>query len=335
MPTGITKLYTTFEEEARKSAKTGWDKELADNDTFYATQADSINKLYDAKVNKQSKAYEDSYRENAIQKLINERQVAENMANLGLTNSGLNRTQQTAVQLSYANNKAGIDRQKQSAIDDLNLARTQSLDTNEQNKLSGRNTINQTYEKAINNTAQTNYNNYLTYLAELEKAENERIAQLEEQQRQNSYIIKTNNGLLSRDFEGSLKDNGVDSYKITKDYVDYIRYVDNNSGKSVELPVGVNPYTGDDNSALEAIYGVFDNGYQPKGVEGYGAFDKTKNGYVKAVGTAQFKGRNQNVFSITKNGATTYWIWDGANNEYFQVKNEGKDAKGNTIWNEV
>lgn len=322
MPTGITKLYT-FEEEARKSAKSGWDKQLADVDTLYANQAASINKNYDSQIDKQNKAYEDSYRENAIQKLINERQVAENMANLGLTNSGLNRTQQTAVQLSYANNKAGIDKQKQSDIADINLARTQALDTNEQNRLKDRMAINEANESAIAKTAQENYNNYLEALEKQNKAVQE-----------NSYIIKTNNGLLSRDFVGTLKDNGVDSYKVNKSGTDYIRYVDNNSGKSVDVPIGVNPYTGDDNATAINKYGSFDNGYQPKGVDGKGAFDKTANGYVAKAGTAEFKGRNQNVFSITKNGDKTYWIWDGANNEYFQVK-PIKDNKGNIKWNEV
>lgn len=314
MPTA----FNNISDELRKYYAGDLQKQIADSNKFYDSQVDSTNKLYDAKIDKQSKVYDDSYRENAIQKLVNERQVAENMANLGLTNSGLNRTQQTAVQLSYANNKAGIDRQKQSDIADLNLARTQALDTIEQNRLASEATINQNFDDMISKNAQSM----------LEKQN--------EAAQQNSYIIRTNNGLLSRDFLGSLKQNGVDSYKITKnDGLDYIRYVDNNSGKSVDLKVGVNPYTGDDNSALKEKYGVFDNGYQPKGVEGYGAFDKTKNGYVKAAGTAEFKGRNQNVFSITKNGVTTYWIWDGANNEYFQVKSAGKDVNGNTMWNEV
>lgn len=50
-----------------------------------------------------------------VRRLINERKVAEAMANQGLTDSGLNRTQQTAVQLSHGNavSKAELARQKQ------------------------------------------------------------------------------------------------------------------------------------------------------------------------------------------------------------------------------
>lgn len=49
-----------------------------------------------------------------VQKHIAEREVSEAMANAGMTDSGLNRTQQTAIQLSYANaeNEARIARQK-------------------------------------------------------------------------------------------------------------------------------------------------------------------------------------------------------------------------------
>lgn len=171
MPTA----YKTIYDELKRAHAGDLEKAKADNTSFYSTQANSTNKLYDEKVDKQSKAYEDSYRENAIQKLINERQVAENMANLGLTNSGLNRTQQTAVQLSYANNKAGIDRQKQSAISDLNLARTQALDTIEQKRLADEASIIQNYENMLNKSAQSIYEEQI-------KAENEEIAKIQKEQ---------------------------------------------------------------------------------------------------------------------------------------------------------
>ncbi len=43
------------------------------------------------------KQYASGYDANAVQQRINERNVAERMANMGLTDSGLNRTQQTAL----------------------------------------------------------------------------------------------------------------------------------------------------------------------------------------------------------------------------------------------
>lgn len=54
-----------------------------------------------------------------VQKLINERKLKESMGNAGLTDSGLNRTQQTATQLSYANAVSKAQIAKQNAVDSI------------------------------------------------------------------------------------------------------------------------------------------------------------------------------------------------------------------------
>lgn len=298
MPTG----YTTFEEQVRKSARAGWDKQLADTDALYANQAASINKNYDSQVDKQSKAYEDSYRENAIQKLINERQVAENMANLGLTNSGLNRTQQTAVQLSYANNKAGIDKQKQSDIADINLARTQALDTNEQNRLKDRMAINEANESAITKAAQENYKNYLKVLEEQNK-----VAQESEK---TTYKVRTAGG------------SGLDSAG------NEVYYFYDENGKKLTYPKGTNPYTGKPITGgytakeIESYGGVW-NGYQPKGVkyngQNYGAVNK----YLTDKGSVQIEhqGHYKTIWQ-TKDGSL--WVWDDEVGNYVRAYDDGK-----------
>ncbi len=139
------KTKVDYTAEGKNHYKTPWDNEIKTTNTLYDGQVKSINEGYDTKVFEQGRAYEDQYRENAVQKAINERQVAESMANLGLRDSGLNRTQQTAVQLSYGNNKASIDRQRQAGIDSLEFSRRQSLDTIEQNRTAAIADINQYY----------------------------------------------------------------------------------------------------------------------------------------------------------------------------------------------
>lgn len=327
MPTA----FNNIADELRKKYASDQEKSIADNEALYANKVNSTNQLYDAQLDKQKNAYDNSYRENAIQKLINERKVAENMANLGLTNSGLNRTQQTAVQLSYANQKAAIDRSRQSAIDDINLSRTQALDTIEQNRISGEAAIRQNYEDMINQTAQNIYKEQLDAETKIiqEQLKYQQQMQKEQlkQQQQNSYIIKQNNALLSKNYSGTLKDNGIDSYRITKNENDYVRYVDKNSGKSLELPVGFNPYTGDNNldgtskkdTALAGVeYGTFENGYQPKGV-----FYNGKNyGWVSHSGLwDEIYGNEQRVHQ-TKDGSL--WIWDGRNNMYIPYVSNSK-----------
>lgn len=80
-----------------------------------------------AQIKEAEHAYDGVINTANVQKLINERAVAERMSNMGLTDSGLNRTQQTAIELSRSNaiNNANIARQKQ--IDALALAVSQQV----------------------------------------------------------------------------------------------------------------------------------------------------------------------------------------------------------------
>ena len=80
-----------------------------------------------AQIKEAEHAYDGVINTANVQKLINERAVAERMSNMGLTDSGLNRTQQTAIELSRSNavNSAMVARQKQ--IDALALAISQQV----------------------------------------------------------------------------------------------------------------------------------------------------------------------------------------------------------------
>ena len=298
MPT----VFTDFEEEAKKLIDPNREKAKADSNAFYDSQVASTNKLYDAQAEKAGKSYEDSYRENAVQKLINERQVAENMANLGLTNSGLNRTQQTAVQLSYANQKANIDRQKQNNIDDINLKRTQALDTIEQNRLSSAASIDQDYDKLISETATTNYNNHLDFLSEQSK-----IAQ---KQSESPKISKFDYGTP---VSMSYSSNGN------------VLYTDE-SGNSVKMRAGANPYTGYVNADL-LVNGKYDasrafsNGYQPKYYKNeeltYYTPSKDSKETSKAYVPWREDGKQQQIFTTGKN---KYYAWYGKENSYVEAQ---------------
>ncbi len=63
--------------------------------------------------------YRELYDENAVNQYVSERRVAESMANLGLTNSGLNRTQQTAIALTRGNADSRTRVAEQMAIDSI------------------------------------------------------------------------------------------------------------------------------------------------------------------------------------------------------------------------
>lgn len=72
-------------------------------------ELDLINQDYETSVAEAKQGYEDAFRRNATQRAINERYLERKAAEMGLTDSGLNRTQQTANQLSYANQNAALD----------------------------------------------------------------------------------------------------------------------------------------------------------------------------------------------------------------------------------
>lgn len=308
----LTELYDIY----KKQGTAQRDADVAASDKMYDTQRRQTQDTYDRQIKETNNSYEDMYRDNAVQKLINEREIAEDMANSGLTDSGLNRTQQTAVQLSYANSKNKIDVNRQKAVDTLAASLADAISSIDANKLSAAEKIRSSYESSWNSAAQS------TYAKELEeqtkqveasiKAQKEQIA---EQQKAN-YIIQTNGGTLRRSFTGSLKDNNVSViYDKTNKTTTYI---DNNSGKKTTVASSVNPYTGNDNSELIEEFGAFDNGYQPRGVRGHGKL-------LRSVGRDTINGNMQNIFEAAD---ASLWIWDGSINEYRMVDING-DGESN------
>ena len=321
MASRIDELYNEY----KKLGTAQRDADIAASDKVYDTQRQQTQNTYNRQIDETSKAYEDLYDENAVQRLINEREVAENMANLGLTDSGLNRTQQTAVQLSYANSKNKIDVTRQKAIDTLTASLADAISKIDTDKLSAAENIRSSYDNSWRSSAQSTYATELEEETKRQKQAydyslnmyKEQQAAYEKQlqaQKEASYIIPVSGSTLRRDFSGSLKDNGVsvvydtsntDSAKWTT------TYVDKNSGKKTVLPYNVNPYTGTVNP--DTANGVWDNGYQP---------DNIKNEKLKAAkdtdgnkATAIVNGREQTIFKCSSG----YYLWHGAENKYYRL----------------
>lgn len=295
---------------------------IADNKAIYDKQAKTVTDNYTGQIAESGKEYDDLERQNAVQKLINEREVAENMANLGLTDSGLNRTQATAVQLSASNNAAEIQRQKQSMVDSLTREMNAYLSEIETGRISSESSIRQQYEQAASDAAMESYKADVE--AETERQEayykwlDEQAETAAKAATETSYIIRTNGGLLSRNFQGTLAQNSVSSYKEYKNGVAYNVYVDNNSGKKTTLLATINPFTGADNSVLIDMYGAFSNGYQPKGTK--------ENGKITgSVGTTTVNGLEQKVWKAEDGNLL---IWNGASNSY-----QYADINGDGVYN--
>ena len=72
-------------------------------------------------------------------------------------------------------------------------------------------------------------------------------------------------------------------------------------------------------------YGTFNNKYQPKGISGHGALEKSKdkNGNIDKItfNTQTLSGQKQTVTqNIWKAEDGTKWYWDGTKNKYIQIK---------------
>lgn len=305
-------------------------------DEIYNKNIEQINKNYDAGIDDLSKKYDDQQRTVAVQKLINERKVAESMANLGVTDSGLNRTQQTAVQLSTANQAYNLNRQKQADINAYNLERDNKIAEIEQSRLSSHLSLDDKYlqleesAKAVNGSQNNGYSNTFG-------------------------IIQADGATFGRVY-GELKDNNVSVIynPANSDGEFTTTYIDKNTGKKLTVASTINPYTGHNNIVVEGRsnsataqagdkWGYFDNGYQPKGVDGNRKFDTTKNGYVITKGTIDLPdtGVTRRVFGVTQNGITTYWYWRAEQNKYIQVypcDDSGREVaykEGNIKWGKV
>ena len=90
---------------------------------------------------------------------VNERNLKQRQASLGLTDSGLTASQQTAIQVSRGNADAKISAQKQAAIDSITLQLEQYLAQIEQNRAN-------TFAEIDYNLNTTNTNLYNTLMSQ-------------------------------------------------------------------------------------------------------------------------------------------------------------------------
>ena len=97
-----------------------------------------LDEQHKADVLETNQAYQSAINMQNVQRLINERKISEAMSNAGLTDSGLNRTQQTATQLSYNNAVAQLEIEKQKKVDSLALALRQQKNALETNYQAGK-----------------------------------------------------------------------------------------------------------------------------------------------------------------------------------------------------
>lgn len=293
-----------------KSLTPKMDEEINLYKGAFSSQRDTVNQNYGSLISDTNTEYYDEENRNAIQKIVNEQKIARKMENLGLTDSGLNRTQQTAVQLSYSNNQAKLERQRQKAVDALNLemqGKLSEIDINESNTVAG---IKDKYHQAALSAAQEKYNTEVK--AETERIQAEIDAATAITKAQIEAASKGGSKLLLK-FTGQQKvdDNG-----------NVINYYSDSNGKIRYVELGKNPYTYtfnpdvlDKNGKYDASKAFKNTNYQPNNIGGVKlSAVKDKNDYAKIE---VVEGHPQKVWR--KGNTDQYYYWDGSKNKYIQL----------------
>ncbi len=290
----------------------------ADIDTFSSgcdSQINNTQAVYDKKIAEEKIAYDSEYQKNAVQKLINEKKIAETNANLGLTDSGLNRTQQTAAQLSYANQKGKIDLARQSALDNLTLAMTDAITTLQNEKASGIRDIENNWKSYSEQQAQNTYNAQLNSIAG-------QLGELGDQyvdavKAETDAAAKVQAAAISASAKAKENESNKTLWYYTGTYDDYDNPIFRNSdGKTQAFGAGINPYKGlmhNDVRDKDGNYDprkAFSNGYQPNNIGG-------NRLYAQEEYEVYVNGNKQKVWSY--DNGKTLWAWDGSINEYVDV----------------
>lgn len=300
---------TQWLEIYRKNGTPQMNADIAASGKSYDTQREQTQNTYNQQIRDTESSYEDLYRENAVQKFINEKEIAENMANLGLTDSGLNRTQQTAAQLSYANSKNKIDVNRRKAVDSLTLALANAISSIDMEKAQAAEKIRSSYESSWQSLAQSSW-------AKEQEEETARLKEYNKQQQKaqeeaaKRNVIWTDNGLLQKGHGGTLSDRHVDVIREVNSngaYTGKTTYIDNITGKKTTLDSKMNPYTGTINP--DTKNGVNSNGYQPNNYKGAKLWVKDAKSIVV----------HGNIQSVWTTGKKNY-VWDGEENAYFEVQ---------------
>ena len=147
--------------------------------------------------------------------------------------------------------------------------------------------------------------------AQWEKEYELKKKQLEEEQRQFNESLKASKSSSSSSGSSSINKSSSGG---------------SSSGISKQYAVNTEYYQGSLNSDANK-YGTFSNGYQPKGISGYGAVSKT--GQSIEISTTTLSGQKKTVTqNVWKTPDGSLWYWEGRQNKYVRIKEGGNGGYG-------
>lgn len=143
-------------------------------------------KPYQTQIEQLPAAYQKQFDANAVQELVGRRQVEEAMANMGLTDSGLNRTQQTALSVQRGNADAAARLEQQKKTQELQDKIAQLIEAGAAQKQQQEASVRSNTSNWFNDALAGSYNTAMQqgtslYNADLARDEQARQAELDRQ----------------------------------------------------------------------------------------------------------------------------------------------------------
>ena len=239
--------------QAAAANQSATDQYLADIDAIYKENARQLEQSYNQQKAQLPQDYQYAYDKNAIQQAINEREVAGRMEQLGLTDSGLNRTQQAAINVQRSNADQAVTQQQNAQLNALSSALAEQLSQNRANQTAG--AAQARYDLAARN--QDLYNSYMSnadsmaasiasnlYSADQQRAAAEAQAAAEQRQAWYDYLTEaqkaqsqnSTSGMTYQDLSDlawNMAKNDADNYRISSGqniYDVYTTYLNNLTG---------------------------------------------------------------------------------------------------------
>ncbi len=210
--------YESFYNQVVHSQAAQKKKDITVSDKTYDAQIGIVEDTYGKQMRDTESSYDELQRENTVQKHINLRNIRENMANMGLSDSGLSRSQITAANLSHLNRQSNINLDMQRSVDALALEMNSRVTELKTNKESARAQIESSYDSAAREGATSMYNSYVDAQATAQQEANNN-----EKTRTSAYnklvndFARNRNGLYGEDEE---KYTQVERAIMVKEFID-------------------------------------------------------------------------------------------------------------------
>lgn len=178
MARAIEEYVDSLYQKGKTQAEQSRQQRLQSDRQFIDQVNDSIDRMtqaavkpYETQIQSLPNTYSKLYDANAVQELIGRRQLQETMANMGLTDSGLSRTQQTALTLQRGNADRDTRLQQQQKTQELQDQIAQIIENSAAQKQQQEATVRKNSNDSYNNLLDAAYNNAISLGAQLHSAE--------------------------------------------------------------------------------------------------------------------------------------------------------------------